>query len=116
LVMSDLEHMGFLEPVETRNNVLRNYASYLVGINEYSGDPNQLYAEKITQFAREMKCDGVLFQDVFACRNLAPVLKLFKERARKAALPVLEMSFNNIGENIEQNRTRIEAFMEMLAQ
>ncbi len=63
---------------------------------------------------KDIDVDGVLFQSTFACKNLAPVLNIFKEKARQMGIPVVETSFNNVGENVEQNRTRIEAFMEMI--
>ncbi|MHA1890860.1 MAG: 2-hydroxyacyl-CoA dehydratase family protein [Promethearchaeota archaeon] len=114
VVFPDLEIMGFLEPIPNSNNVLRSYARYLLNMNDFLGPDNQTYARSIIQFAKDLRCDGIVFQDTFACKNIGVALKVFKDLARQEGFPVLELSFNNYGENIEQNRTRIEAFMEML--
>ncbi|MHA1682947.1 MAG: 2-hydroxyacyl-CoA dehydratase family protein [Promethearchaeota archaeon] len=114
LVLGDFEYMGFMETIDVNNNVLKNYASFLVNQNNFMGTTNEVFAKSAVNFARDMKCDGVLFQDAFGCKNIGPILKMFKEFARQYGIPVLETSFNSVGENLEQNRTRIEAFLEML--
>ncbi|MFX0099174.1 MAG: 2-hydroxyacyl-CoA dehydratase family protein [Candidatus Hodarchaeota archaeon] len=113
-LFADWEIFGFLEPISSSNNVLKNFVRYLLNYNNFMGSGNDRLAESMVRVAKDMGCDGALYQDVFACRNIGPTMKYFKDRARNEGMPVLETTLNNIGENLEQTRTRIEAFMEML--
>ncbi|MEX2717459.1 MAG: 2-hydroxyacyl-CoA dehydratase family protein [Candidatus Sigynarchaeum springense] len=113
-ILADWEIFGILEPISTSGDVLRNFARHLLRMNQFLGFNNDTFANSIIRVAKDIGVEGVLFQSTFGCKNLGPVLKIFKEKARQNGIPVLETSFNNVGENIEQNKTRIEAFMEML--
>ncbi len=114
VILADWELFGFLEPVSTSGNVLRNFTRHLLRLNQFLGFNNDTFANTMIRFAKDVGVDGVLFQSTFACKNLAPSLTIFKEKARQNGIPVVETSFNNVGENVEQNKTRIEAFMEMI--
>lgn len=113
-VFADWEILGFLEKVDASNNVVKQYVRHFLRVNQFLGTDNATYADSIVRTAKRMRCDGVLFQNSFACKNITPALKVFKDKARQNDIPVVETSFNNIGENVEQNKTRIEAFMEMI--
>ncbi|NMC08046.1 MAG: 2-hydroxyacyl-CoA dehydratase [Candidatus Lokiarchaeota archaeon] len=114
IALADWELFGFLEPVSTSGDVLRNFARHMLRLNQFLGFHNDTFANTMIRFAKDVGIDGVLFQNTFACKNLGPVLAIFKEKARQNGIPVVETSFNNVGENVEQNKTRIEAFMEMI--
>ncbi|MBN2150800.1 MAG: 2-hydroxyacyl-CoA dehydratase [Candidatus Lokiarchaeota archaeon] len=114
VILADWEIFGILEPISTTGDVLHNFALHMLRMNQFLGFDNETYANTMIRVAKDLGVDGVLFQGVFGCKNLGPVLKIFKEKARQNGIPVVETSFNNIGENVEQNKTRIEAFMEMI--
>ena len=114
VIFGDWEVLGMLEPVSTSGNLVRNYIRHFLRLNQFFGPSSETLASSMIRVAKELDVDGVLFQSTFACKNIGPVLKLFKEKARANAIPVVETSFNNAGENVEQNKTRIEAFMEMI--
>jgi len=114
VILADWEIFGYLEPVNTSNNVLRNFVRHMLKMGQFLGPNSETLASTMIRVAKDLNADGVLFQSSFACKNIAPVLKIFKEKARLSGIPVVETSFNNMGENIEQNKTRLEAFMEMI--
>ncbi len=114
VILADWEIFGFLEPVSISGNVLRNFTRHFLRLNQFLGFNNETFANTMVRVAKDIGVDGVLFQSTFACKNLAPSLKIFKEKAYQNGIPVVETSFNNVGENVEQNKTRIEAFMEMI--
>ncbi|HME52717.1 MAG TPA: 2-hydroxyacyl-CoA dehydratase family protein [Candidatus Lokiarchaeia archaeon] len=114
VIFADWEVLGMLEPVSTTGNVVRNFIRHFLRLNQYFGPSSELLSNSMIRVARELDVDGVLFQGTFACKNIGPVLKMFKEKARASGIPVVETSFNNVGENVEQNKTRLEAFMEMI--
>jgi len=114
VILADWEIFGLLEPISTSSDVLRNFALHMLRMNQFLGFNNDTFANTMVRVAKDIGVDGVLFQSTFGCKNLGPVLKIFKEKARQNGIPVVETSFNNVGENLEQNKTRIEAFMEMI--
>ena len=113
-IIADWEILGFLEPVSTSGNMVRNYARYLLNLNQFLGWENELLAKSITRVAQDMNIDGLVYQTVFGCKNMSPVLHMVKNLARRNGIPITALNFSNIGEGVEQNKTRIEAFLEML--
>jgi benzoyl-CoA reductase/2-hydroxyglutaryl-CoA dehydratase subunit BcrC/BadD/HgdB len=65
--------------------------------------------------ASMLDVEGIVFCETWACRFIAPGYRYFKDRVRdELGIPVVNVAFNDLGENAGQITTRIEALMEML--
>jgi len=58
---------------------------------------------------------GVILYSLIFCDTFAYDFVLFKKRLEEAQIPVLLLTLEHPSLGIEQARTRIEAFLEMIA-
>jgi benzoyl-CoA reductase/2-hydroxyglutaryl-CoA dehydratase subunit BcrC/BadD/HgdB len=64
--------------------------------------------------AKELNADGVVFIQLFGCHSISNCYRMLRDKVRRELeIPITAITFNKIGENIEQVKTRIGAFMEM---
>ncbi|GAB4325029.1 MAG: hypothetical protein Kow0069_30930 [Promethearchaeota archaeon] len=113
--MADWDSWNFLTPVQTHGDMVENYARQYLDVQESVGCD---WGEMVRSYARtaeKLRPDGVLFNQVFGCTSMSVGFPEFKQYFQeKLGLPVTLLNFNAIGENLEQTRTRVQAFMEML--
>jgi len=63
-----------------------------------------------------MNVDGLIFIQVFGCHSISNCYNMLREKIRsELEIPTTVLNFNKIGENIEQVKTRLEAFYETLS-
>ena len=76
--------------------------------------PNQERLDHIVEMARELNVDGVIHYGLSFCQPYA--IEAFKvEKALKAAgIPMLAIETDYSMEDVEQLKTRVEAFVEMV--
>lgn len=114
LYFADWDAWNFLAPVETRGDMIENYARHYLGLIQSVGADWSEMVQSYARTARRLAPDGVLFNQVFGCRMMTVGFHEFKQAMHALDLPVTLLNFNAIGENLGQTRTRVEAFMEML--
>jgi benzoyl-CoA reductase/2-hydroxyglutaryl-CoA dehydratase subunit BcrC/BadD/HgdB len=77
--------------------------------------PNHERLENVTALAKSVKADGVLHYSLLFCQPYShEALKVDKALA-KAGIPMLSIETDYSMEDVEQLKTRVEAFMETLA-
>ena len=76
--------------------------------------PNTERLEHIVEMTRDLKADGVIHYGLSFCQPYA--IEAFKvEKALKdAGIPMLSIETDYSMEDVEQLKTRVEAFVEML--
>jgi benzoyl-CoA reductase/2-hydroxyglutaryl-CoA dehydratase subunit BcrC/BadD/HgdB len=77
--------------------------------------PNDERLENVTALAKAVKADGVLHYSLLFCQPYShEALKVDKALAN-AGIPMLSIETDYSMEDVEQLKTRVEAFMETLA-
>ena len=102
------------ESGETLEAMLEAIADRYMRIDCACFTPNTERLEHIVEMARDLKADGVIHYGLSFCQPYA--IEAFKvEKALKAAgIPMLSLETDYSMEDVEQLKTRVEAFVEML--
>ena len=117
VIYADWEILGALEeiPVSTNSNPVEEYARYLLNMTTKGiGCDNDTLTNSYIKIAKKLDVDGIIFNQVFGCHSISNCYTMLKEKARRTLeIPTTFINFNRIGENVEQTKTRLGAFMEM---
>ena len=102
------------ESGETLEDMLDAIADRYMRIDCACFTPNTERLEHIVEMTRELKADGVIHYGLSFCQPYA--IEAFKvEKALKdAGIPMLSLETDYSMEDVEQLKTRVEAFVEML--
>ncbi len=113
LLIADWEILRILDKIETQGDMLENYARYLI---EFEGAwmDNSTLVDRYITVASKYNVDGILFNNIYGCKSITPSLKLFKERLQGTDLRLVDIGFQNIGDNYEQLKTRLKALIELI--
>jgi len=77
--------------------------------------PNLVRLNRIIQFAEEFKIDGVLYHVLQACHIYGMEELRIEKALEKMKIPILNIETDYSQEDVEQIRTRVEAFLEMVS-
>jgi benzoyl-CoA reductase/2-hydroxyglutaryl-CoA dehydratase subunit BcrC/BadD/HgdB len=77
--------------------------------------PNNERLENITSLAKETKADGVLHYSLMFCQPYTHEAFKVEKKLKEAGIPMLAIETDYSMEDIEQLKTRVEAFVEMLS-
>lgn len=77
--------------------------------------PNDARIDDIVRLAKEYKVDGVIDTNLKFCCLYDTESYHVEEALKKEGIPLLKIETDYTDEDAEQLRTRIEAFVEMLA-
>jgi benzoyl-CoA reductase/2-hydroxyglutaryl-CoA dehydratase subunit BcrC/BadD/HgdB len=114
VLIADWEVLRILNKIELDgSDMLKNYAHYLIGFESAWMD-NTTLVDRYISLAAKYKIDGILFNSIYGCKSITPSLKLFKERLQEANLALVDIGFQNVGDNYEQLKTRIGAVLEII--
>ncbi len=102
-------------PISPSNNPVEEYARFLLNATQTGiGCDNDKLTDSYLRMAKELNADGVVFIQLFGCHSISNCYRMLRDKVRKELeIPITAITFNKIGENIEQVKTRIGAFMEM---
>jgi benzoyl-CoA reductase/2-hydroxyglutaryl-CoA dehydratase subunit BcrC/BadD/HgdB len=103
-------------PISNTADPIEAYAKFLLNITENGvGCDNNVLTNSYIRVAEKLKADGIIFNQLFGCHSISNCYSMLKEKTRRdLEIPAISLTFNRIGENIEQVKTRLGAFMEML--
>ena len=76
--------------------------------------PNPERLENVTAMARELKADGVIHYGLSFCQPYAIEAFKVEKALREAGVPMLAIETDYSMEDVEQLKTRVEAFVEMI--
>jgi benzoyl-CoA reductase/2-hydroxyglutaryl-CoA dehydratase subunit BcrC/BadD/HgdB len=114
---ADWEILKLLEEINTSNraNPVEEYAHFLLNATETGiGCDNDTLTNSYLRMAKELNADGVVFFQLFGCHSISNCYSMLREKIRRELeIPSISITFNKIGENLEQVKTRLGAFMEM---
>ncbi len=118
ILYADWEILRLLEeiPVSNHSNPVENYARFLLNATTQGiGCDNNTMTDSYLRVAKKMKVNGLIFNQVFGCHSISNCYTMLREKIRRTLeIPTTVINFNKIGENIEQTRTRLQAFFEMV--
>ena len=111
--------LGLLKEINVSNNSdpLEEYARFILNSTTKGiGCDNDTLTNSYLRVAEKMEVDGLIFNQVFGCHSISNCYQMLREKVRrKLEIPITSLNFNKIGEGVEQVKTRLTAFMEMLA-
>ncbi|UCD02000.1 MAG: 2-hydroxyacyl-CoA dehydratase [Promethearchaeota archaeon] len=102
-------------PITKISDPVEAYAHYLMNATKNGiGCDNDTLTDSYLRLARNLRADGLVFIQVFGCHSISNCYAMLKDKLRRELeIPSIALNFNRIGENIEQVKTRLGAFMEM---
>jgi len=108
LLLEDIPITKISDPVEA-------YAQYLMKATTNGiGCDNDVLTDSYIRMAKKLNADGLVFIQLFGCHSISNCFTMLKEKIRRELeIPSIALNFNKIGENVEQVKTRLGAFMEM---
>ena len=113
---ADWDILGFLDEVQISRNSdpLEDYARFVMKTNsKYMGCDNETMTDSYLNVAKEINADGLVFNQLFGCHSISNCYRMLRDKLRREDIPSTALTFNKIGENLGQVKTRIQAFMEM---
>jgi len=108
LLLEEIPISKFSDPVEA-------YAQFLLNATQTGiGCDNDTLTDSYIRLAKQLNAEGLVFIQLFGCHSISNCYTMLKEKIRRdLEIPSIALTFNKIGENIEQVKTRLGAFMEM---
>ncbi|TFF94862.1 MAG: 2-hydroxyacyl-CoA dehydratase [Promethearchaeota archaeon] len=116
-IYADWEILQLLEeiPVGPNSNPVEDYARFILNATMRGiGCDQEALTDSYIKTAKDLNVDGIVFNQVFGCHSISNCYSLLRRKIRKKLeIPTTVINFNKIGENVEQVKTRLGAFMEM---
>ncbi|MFX1234439.1 MAG: 2-hydroxyacyl-CoA dehydratase [Promethearchaeota archaeon] len=116
-IYADWEMLQFFKEIDTspHSNPVENYAQFLMNATENGvGCDNDKLTDSYIRIAKDLSVDGLVFIQLFGCHSVSNCYAMLREKIRRdLEIPSIALTFNKIGENVEQVKTRLGAFMEM---
>ncbi|MFX1567780.1 MAG: 2-hydroxyacyl-CoA dehydratase family protein [Promethearchaeota archaeon] len=102
-------------PIKKTSDPVEAYAHYLMNATVNGiGCDNDALSDSYMRMAKNLNADGLVFIQLFGCHSISNCFTMLKEKVRRELeIPSIAINFNKIGENVEQVKTRLGAFMEM---
>jgi len=117
VLYADWDILMMLEeiPITRRSDPIEAYAEYLQNMTSNGiGCDNDTLTNSYLRLAKELKAEGLVFVQLFGCHSISNCYAMLKQKIRRELeIPSISLTFNKIGENVEQVKTRLGAFMEM---
>ena len=114
MIYADWELLRYTDEIKSTGNMFENYADYLMGTIQGFGVNNEENTNNIVKFAIDNNIDGVVYNQLFGCHSLTTGYKMLRKKLRKEGISSTIISFNRIGDNRGQLKTRLDALMEVL--
>jgi benzoyl-CoA reductase/2-hydroxyglutaryl-CoA dehydratase subunit BcrC/BadD/HgdB len=116
-IYADWDMLYLLENIDISKSAdpIEEYAKYLLKASSNGiGCDNETLTNSYIRIAKELNIDGLVFIQLFGCHSISNCYTMLREKVRRELeVPTTILTFNKIGENMEQVKTRLGAFMEM---
>ncbi|TFG07599.1 MAG: 2-hydroxyacyl-CoA dehydratase [Promethearchaeota archaeon] len=117
VLYADWDMLFLLEEIDVSRNAnpVEEYAKYLMKTTTSGiGCDNDILTDSYVRIAEKLDVDGLIFIQLFGCHSISNCYSMLREKLRRELeIPNIALTFNKIGENLEQVKTRLGAFMEM---
>jgi benzoyl-CoA reductase/2-hydroxyglutaryl-CoA dehydratase subunit BcrC/BadD/HgdB len=114
IIYADWFLYGFMDRIKTSGDMFENYAAYLQSINRGFSPTNTELVDRTYQFVQKHHFDAVIYNQLFGCHSLSTGYTRLRNLLLQHEIPSTMVSFNNVGENREQLKTRVTALLELL--
>jgi benzoyl-CoA reductase/2-hydroxyglutaryl-CoA dehydratase subunit BcrC/BadD/HgdB len=108
VIYADWDIFGLLEeiPVSNNTNPVENYAKFLLNASRRGiGCDREYMINSYLNSARELKVDGLIFNQVFGCPSTTEIYESVMRKIKfDLDIPTTVIEFRKIGENIDQNK------------
>ena len=102
------------ESGETVEEMLENLVDRYMKIDCACFTPNPERLENVVAMARDLKADGVIHYGLSFCQPYAMEALKVEKALTAAGIPMLSLETDYSMEDVEQLKTRVEAFVEMI--
>ncbi|MBD3230546.1 MAG: hypothetical protein GF329_20370 [Candidatus Lokiarchaeota archaeon] len=110
---SDWWFWQMLEHVKESGDWIENQTEFCLNV-EQSWAYSESLVDQWIEMIKKIGFDGVIFNDITGCNAISAAEFHLRERLRNIGVPMVTTTFNNIGENLEQLKTRIMALIETI--
>ncbi|MHB1420516.1 MAG: 2-hydroxyacyl-CoA dehydratase, partial [Bacillota bacterium] len=93
---------------------IKALAERYMGINCACFTPNQGRVDDIKRLVKEYRVDGVIYSSLQFCHSYSVEYHKIEQALKELDIPVMMVETDYSGNDTEQVRTRVEAFLEML--
>jgi benzoyl-CoA reductase/2-hydroxyglutaryl-CoA dehydratase subunit BcrC/BadD/HgdB len=114
IIYADWFLYGFMDQIKITGDMVDNYATYLQSNSLGFCPDNATLIEKTYRFVEDNKMDAVIYNQLFGCHSISTGYARLRKKLIAAEIPSTLVSFNNVGENREQLKTRVVGLMELL--
>jgi benzoyl-CoA reductase/2-hydroxyglutaryl-CoA dehydratase subunit BcrC/BadD/HgdB len=116
-IYADWEILNLLEEITVSRNSdpIEEYAKFLLNATKFGiGYDQEALTDSYIETAKNLNVDGLVFNQIFGCHSISNCYSRLRKKVRKELeIPTTAINFNKIGDNVEQVKTRLGAFMEM---
>jgi len=116
-IYADWEVIKFSEEILVANHLdpVEEYARFLLNATESGiGCDNDTLTDSYLRVAKKLNADGLVFFQLFGCHSISNCYTMLREKVRRELeIPTTAITFNKIGEGIDQMKTRLGDFLEM---
>ncbi|MGB5910038.1 MAG: 2-hydroxyacyl-CoA dehydratase family protein, partial [Promethearchaeia archaeon] len=117
VIYADWEILGLLEeiPVSNNSDPVEDYAKFLLKASKKGIGCNiNNLKDSYLKAAKEMKVDGIIFNQVYGCPSISNIYDNLKEEiTQELDIPAIGITFKKIGENVEEIKNQLKLFMDM---
>jgi benzoyl-CoA reductase/2-hydroxyglutaryl-CoA dehydratase subunit BcrC/BadD/HgdB len=117
VIYADWDILCFLDEISVSSNSdpIEEYGRFLLNATTHGiGIDNDTLTDSYLRIADKLNADGLIFIQLFGCHSITNCYTMLREKMRRELeIPTTALTFNKIGENLEQVKTRLGAFMEM---
>ncbi|MFW9973060.1 MAG: 2-hydroxyacyl-CoA dehydratase [Candidatus Odinarchaeota archaeon] len=121
VIYSDWDLLGLLDeiPVSKDSDPVEEYARFLLNAANkglFCLDNCESFVKSYQKYIRKTKVDGFIINQLEDCHLKSKCYELLKNKIRTdLRIPSISVNFKKIGENIEQNRTKLGSFMDLFS-
>jgi benzoyl-CoA reductase/2-hydroxyglutaryl-CoA dehydratase subunit BcrC/BadD/HgdB len=116
IIYADWDILGLLEEISVSKNSdpIENYSRFLLhASNKGLGCDNDNLTNSYIKTAKKMEINGYIFNQVYGCLSLSNIFSKLKEKIKNELnIPAIGISFKKIGENIDEVKKLLGAYME----
>ena len=119
ILYSDWDLLGLLEeiPVSKNSDPIEEYARFLLNSSRKGLsclNNCEVLTDSYLKYVKKVKVDGFIINQLSDCRINYNCYDLLKNKVRtELRVPSISIKFKKIGENLEQTKAKLSAFMEL---
>jgi benzoyl-CoA reductase/2-hydroxyglutaryl-CoA dehydratase subunit BcrC/BadD/HgdB len=114
-IYADWDILGLLEeiPVSQNSDPIEEYARFLLNASKKGiGCDNQNMTDSYLAAAKNLKIDGLIFNQVFGCPSISSIYNnLMLKIKSELEIPATVINFKKIGENVDEVKSRLSPFI-----